>query len=69
MSEWEPITTAPTGERVLVYGAKRLQWAVAEYTDKDGWEVESCSDRYSIYPPTHWMPLPEPPSSRTSEQR
>ena len=62
MSEWRPIETAPVDTYVLVYGAKRLEWAVARYTHKDGWEVDTCSDRWSIYPPKFWMPLPEKPT-------
>lgn len=60
-NEWQVIETAPADVPVLVYGAKRLKWAVAMYTHKDGWEVESSSDTHSMYPPTHWMPLPSPP--------
>jgi hypothetical protein len=61
MSEWKDITTAPTDQRVLVCSAKRLTYAVARYTDKDGWEVETCSDWIPIYPPRFWMPLPPLP--------
>jgi hypothetical protein len=48
-------------ERVLVYGAKRLRWAVAEWDEKDGWQTETCSEFFPIYPPTHWRSLPPPP--------
>jgi len=64
MDDWQPIETAPTDQPILVYGAKRLHWAVAAYTSRDGWQVETCSDWHSIYPPTHWMPLPEPPTTK-----
>lgn len=48
-------------QSVLVHGAKRLPWAVAHWSERDGWEVENCSDTVSIYPPKHWTLLPEPP--------
>lgn len=68
MSEWRPITTAPEDTRVLVYGAKRLEWAVAMYTHRDGWQVESCSEWWPIHPPKFWMPLPKSPLEYEAEK-
>ena len=28
---------------------------------RDGWVTETCVEWVSMYTPTHWMPLPEPP--------
>jgi hypothetical protein len=65
MTDWKPIETAPKypegAKPILVYGAKRLEWAVAVRDIDGSWLVETCSDRFNIYPPTHWMHLPEPP--------
>ena len=60
---WQPIETAPKdGRNVLLfcpraqdygYNGIRLTWR------KDGcWQGANNS----LWPPTHWMPLPEPPT-------
>lgn len=53
MSEWQPIETAPEGERVLTYFSDGdfLLCFAAEWKRDEGDDVW----------PTHWMPLPEPP--------
>ena len=63
MSEWQPIETAPKdGTAVLVYDGKIT---TAEWYGLGGywslcrvgaWAEDSETD------PTHWMPLPDPPS-------
>jgi len=47
---------------VLAHGAKRLEFAVMTYTEKDGWEVETTGDRWASYAPKFWMPLPTAPT-------
>lgn len=67
MSEWQPIETAPPDVPVLVYGAKRMKWAVAVYTHNDGWQVETCSEWHPIYPPKFWRPLPASPDQERTK--
>lgn len=80
MSEWQPIETAPRiRERVLLYVPTEMG---GSYTVQIGqWDDDYKSDdpypfwrydgdetsRYSrAHPPTHWMPLPDPPKSQES---
>lgn len=59
---WQPIETAPRKAWVLVAWADRPWWtpAVLLSHDDDVWSDEEGS-KYRT--PTHWMPLPAPPSS------
>lgn len=63
--EWRSIETAPEGEKLLVCGSKRLEYAVAQrncFTGRaDEWTIETCSSVETINPPKWWMPLPAPP--------
>lgn len=65
-SEWQPIETAPKdGAWVLVY------WPTMPITiypktafncgDEYGWDTP---DDYGQVYPTHWMPLPAPPTNK-----
>lgn len=66
-SKWQPIETAPDGQETVlllvdqeVYSGYRMQdgkWAFP-FADYHG--CGCCSD--STDQPTHWMPLPEPPT-------
>lgn len=64
MSEWQPIETAPRFGRLLVR-TPEIGTCVAsagwlnETPEEIRWEV--VNDIYVN--PTHWMPLPSPPSS------
>lgn len=73
--EWQPIETAPKDEsRILLirigfqvcigyWLTKYSKWATTDpedYPDVETWEAEELGSRYH---PTHWMPLPEPPSN------
>lgn len=68
--EWQPIETAPKdGTEILVcapsHGKGPGQFVVI-VTFLDGeWTTDRNSFDHSIWPPTHWMPLPHPPSSDT----
>jgi hypothetical protein len=57
--EWQPIKTAPKdGTKILTY----QEWAsytISYFDPKWGNWVGASSARYD---PTHWMPLPKPPS-------
>lgn len=61
---WRPIATAPKdGTAVIVCGAT---WGGYEAFYKDGewWTMDQGTMTVTelITSPTHWMPLPEPPS-------
>jgi hypothetical protein len=79
MSEWQDISTAPKdGSSVLCYiplqtmskpnGSRVLvlRWDDGEYT-KMG--PQWLTDVYAFVPfsPTHWMPLPAPPTKETPD--
>lgn len=64
---WRPIETAPKDTLILFYGAKRLEMTVGMNHSRDGWVSDSTSEFLSMYPPTHWMPLPAAPSSPSAE--
>jgi len=73
---WQPIETAPTDDRidVLLYEGGEYKPVYigfyAETKDRGGkkvyifWDIGSEPWKRE---PTHWMPLPEPPNSRTGE--
>lgn len=76
MSEWRPIETAPKdGKCVLVSNGRYVEkawWNTdpriwdSEDDNRPCWTVFEPEDYYyAIHldddPPTHWMPLPEPP--------
>lgn len=61
MSEWQKIETAPIdGTEVLVYVPRRLGALIGTAYNTTGaqWWGRNLGD----LKPTHWMPLPEPPS-------
>ena len=61
-SQWMPIETAPKDVTILLYGAKRLEMCVGMHHSRDGWVTDTTSEWMSMYPPTHWMPLPAAPA-------
>lgn len=84
MNEWQPIETAPKeGECVLTQHEDDLYPAVAFCViDKDGKEYwchelegpEDDCDRPGRFEPlyrrpTHWMPLPDPPTGRLERSK
>ena len=58
MTEWQPIETAPRdGYHIQLY---RHDIQFVGYYAEAGWCMQGCK---LIEPqPTHWMPLPEPPT-------
>lgn len=74
---WQPIETAPKGEQVMIYSkGNRISTARFEnmpFVGEYWYVVVPCAGgfgtgsdtciRWIEDMPTHWMPLPEPPSS------
>ena len=81
MSEWQPIETAPKdGSTILVCGPRLLHahgfgmatvhWQMDHEDGIPWWKIED--GKFGPYDlrgpsPTHWMPLPDPPSELTTE--
>lgn len=74
MNEWQPIETAPKdGTEILISDGDYI--AIAEWRDDasfkqfengPGWQIFDCEDPFYSWATdsaTHWMPLPEPPTS------
>ena len=68
MSVWQPIETAPKdGTPILIYeppyfdATPHATYVCSWDTYKEAW-VEHSGECYAQYEPTHWMPLPEPPT-------
>lgn len=66
MGEWQPIETAPKdGSRILLL---RRQQIVCGYWRRNWGEPYWAHDAHVVddarwFPPTHWMPLPDPPDA------
>lgn len=60
--EWQPIETAPDDTPILVY-YERYREQLTAHRDGQDWAVSGLSERISIQRPTHWMPLPAPPTT------
>jgi hypothetical protein len=69
MTEWQPIATAPRdGTDILVtmtHGLGDEEWDNIQWVDycltDENWII--FKRRIDIpFPPTHWMPLPDPPN-------
>ena len=68
MSEWQPIETAPQdGTQILVFGHDTF--AVAEFRNGEWRDMGDIGwgGFYAEVMPTHWMPLPEPPSNLSNK--
>ena len=70
--EWQPIETAPINDEVLVYNPKfgvLIGWInhnLDAQKPRPYWvydNVNKSKKESRAYPPTHWMPLPEPPET------
>lgn len=70
--EWQDISTAPKGSGAS-YGPRILatdgDTVSGSYWGWDGWRCEADATTeydvavHEIWKPTHWMPLPTPPST------
>lgn len=67
---WQPIETAPKNILVIIgrEGAASEQASWLEVEGASGWySTDSFRSNYNpwrAFPPTHWMPLPAPPSHK-----
>ena len=74
MSTWQPIETAPKdGRPILAYGHIALSnhaIGVVVWSETYGlWDAENDPDQGPWdSKPTHWMPLPEPPTASEARQ-
>lgn len=65
MTEWQDISTAPKdGTRILVVGG---MWDKPDIAAADGewWAMRRREGWHGC--PTHWMPLPPPPTKADSD--
>lgn len=67
VSGWQPIATAPTdGTQILGYRLGRYAEACrVQRDDCEMWQFGRVSGNVKLYPeckPTHWQPLPKPPT-------
>lgn len=65
MSEWMPIETAPKdGTRILI--SSPTDGVLSSHFDGGNWQGRPWrpvrSAEYEASKPTHWMPLPAPPT-------
>lgn len=63
-SSWQPIETAPKdGTRIICWGPElavaECEWRLRWHDHGTGWYR---TNQHPIVNPTHWMPLPQPPS-------
>ena len=61
-SEWIPVSERKPEikQRVLVFvdGGITVAWRRGSYSEYNDWSGE---EGHALWPPSHWMPLPEPP--------
>lgn len=66
MSEWQPIDTAPKDGTVLLLVptryAKWNKWLPMAGKWIGFWVIFNADEAVQRVEPTHWMPLPAPPS-------
>lgn len=61
--EWQPIATAPKNEKVLVGWLGIIN--MGRLRSEDGrWIAVNSSFPFNPEHPTHWMPLPPPPTEK-----
>jgi hypothetical protein len=61
MSEWQPIETAPKDGTTVILFCDR--YASPDVADVGSYEQGQWVMNGSGWEPTHWMPLPNPPSA------
>lgn len=67
LARWQPIKTAPhDGSEILAYWDQGKVMSIVAYSlspNREGWQW--ADDTGYVSNPTHWMPLPDPPSTPT----
>jgi len=70
VTDWQPIYTAPKDGTDILLGSQYSErfyacvgfWLVPlNEDDIEGWTLPAEQMEPVIPPPTHWMPLPDPP--------
>lgn len=82
MSEWRPIASAPKdGASLLLYGRQTQPHPDVDHGPKsfvftgywdpidDGWCSSSSTWQGPFFEPTHWMPLPAPPTQERPDDK
>lgn len=69
---WRPIESAPKdGTEILVLGPAHpndIYYAVAAFVDGRWYDnPEDVAEGWELHPPTHWLPLPQAPTSDSGE--
>jgi len=74
-SQWQPIETAPKDQTVMVWWGEGCWWGRKSRTIPVGavfpkgpyaWTVK-FGDGLRVADPTHWMPLPQPPTNAMAQ--
>lgn len=71
--KWQPIETAPKdGTCILIANGADMAVAFSDPDNEFAWTLDDGHDfsrclRRALAEPTHWMPLPPPPSSTSKE--
>ena len=63
---WQPIDSAPKWKPLLVVANSVVQYAVVQLCDNGKWMCLATEEEWYDFSPTHWMPLPVPPSNKGS---
>ena len=71
MSEWQPIETAPKHKQIICAHEDHrwIRFGILYPELPSRWYYSTTNERNqfgSDDPPTHWMPLPEPPKKETA---
>ena len=76
-TEWQLIESAPKNRTIIVingdkhgYCTEPFQIGVVEWNKCLGeyqWGSTACCDGVTYFKPTHWMPLPEPPTTEETK--
>jgi hypothetical protein len=69
MSAWQPIESYHDGAyMIVVWNGEREFFGF--YQEPDGWFADQDGELVRIDPPpTHWMPLPEPPTEDANTEQ
>lgn len=69
MTEWQPIETAPNGVSILVaYNDGSVDFIEDDDNDYEWKPYKGQKPTSGVSIPTHWMPLPEPPTPSQETQ-